>query len=184
MSPDAETRSLRVLGHALDQVGDVLDHVRDEHLSSATPCSDWTVADLVDHLVASPRTFVTMMRGDDPDWDAAPPRVSEGWASAFRNAADDLVHEWHQLEARGAAPPFPPGMQVAEFAVHGWDLATAVGFPLERLDPEVAEVGLGFMRSALRPEMRGEAFGPERPAPPGAGPYATLAAFAGRAVAA
>jgi hypothetical protein len=93
--------------------------------------------------------------------------------------ADDLLHAWHELEGD---PPVPLEMQVAELAVHTWDLATALGYPVERLDPEVAETGLGFLRANLKPEMRSGAFGEERQAPPGSGPYAELAAFAGREV--
>ena len=47
---------------------------------------------------------------------------------------------------------------------------------------EVAELGLEFMQANLAPEMRKGAFGPEQPAPPGAGAYDRIAAFAGRHV--
>ena len=59
-------------------------------------------------------------------------------------------------------------------------LAVAIGFPLARLDPQVAEVGLSFLRENITPERRGDAFGPEVEPPPDAGPYDVLAAFAGR----
>ena len=52
----------------------------------------------------------------------------------------------------------PASWQVAELAVHAWDLAVAIGYPLDRLDPEVAEVGLGFMRDNMTPERRGDCF--------------------------
>jgi len=95
----------------------------------------------------------------------------------FRVHADDLVHAWHE---RGDDAPVATGMVIAELAVHTWDLARAIDFPLERLDPEVAETGLSFLQANLKPEMRGDAFGPEQTAPEGAGPYERLAAFAGR----
>ena len=91
---------------------------------------------------------------------------------------DDLVHAWHEIEGD---PPTPAQWQVAELAVHTWDLATAIGLPVDGLDPEVAETALGFMRTNRRAELRGQAFSPERLAPPDAGPYAQLAAFADRA---
>jgi uncharacterized protein (TIGR03086 family) len=178
---DATTRtddSVRVLIHALDQAGDVLDHVHADHLLNPTPCEDWNVAALVDHLVATPARFLAGMRGEAPDWSAAAPHVEHGWGPEFRNHADDLVHAWHELKG---PPPTPAQWQVAELAVHTWDLATAIGFSVQRLDPEVAEIALEFMRSSLRPEQRGEAFGPEQPAQEDAGPYHRLAAFAGRA---
>jgi len=171
--------TLRVLGRALDQAGDVLDHVRPDLLSLPTPCEEWDVAALADHLVQAPRQFLTMMHGEQPDWGAPPPHVTESWGAAFRSAGDDLIHEWHE---RAGDPSLPPAeMQIAELAMHAWDLATALGQPpAPVLDPEVAETALRFMQGALKPEMRGAAFGPELPVETGAGAYERLAAFAGR----
>lgn len=174
--------SVRVLGRALDQAGDLLDHVHPDVLGRATPCADWDVAALADHLVAAPGTFLAMMRGEGPDWSAPDPHVTHGWGAAFRNPADDLIHAWHEVERRGEDVGVPPEFQVAEFAVHSWDLATALERPQSELDPEVAETGLAFLRATLTPDMRGDAFRSEQPAPEGAGPYAALAAFAGRTV--
>ncbi|MEX0428328.1 TIGR03086 family metal-binding protein [Nocardioides sp. DS6] len=171
--------SLRVLARALDQAGDVLDHVAPDRLSRTTPCADWDVAALADHLVEAPRRFLAMVRGEQPDWGSEPPHVVEGWGPAFRVAADDLIHAWHERAGDVALPPV--GMQVAELATHTWDLATALGQPpAPTLDPEIAEVGLAFMQEALEPEMRGAAFGPEQTPPTGADAYERLAAFAGR----
>ncbi len=182
MSDDVTITGVRVLGRALDQAGDVLDHVHPEQLGDPTPCTDWDVAALVDHLVATPSQFLAMMRGEQPDRSSPPPHVSSGWAAEFRNHADDLIHAWHELDRDGRSPATAPEWQVAELAVHTWDLARAIGFAVDRLDPEVAETGHSFMRGAMQPDMRGPAFGPEQPAPSDAGPYDALAAFAGRSV--
>ena len=73
----------------------------------------------------------------------------------------------------------------AEFAVHtlGPGARRWAARPSD-LDPEVAERGLGFMRANLRAEIRGEAFGPEQPAPDAGDAYDAIAAFAGRTVSA
>lgn len=179
MSSDTQiSDEVRVLSRALDQAGDVLDAVHADDLDKPTPCSEWTVSQLADHLIAAPRNFLTMMSGEQPDWSATPPHVTEGWGPAFRVGADDLLHAWHERVTGGEEAG--PDWQTAEFALHAWDLAVAVGWPLDRLDPEVAERGLAFMKANLRPEVRGEAFGPERTPPSDAGPYERLAAFAGR----
>lgn len=169
---------VRVLARALDQTGDVLDQVHRDLLDRPTPCADWDVAALADHLVAAPANFLAMARGEQPDW-AATPHVTEEWGPAFRVAGDDLIHWWHENagEAESSAD-----MATAELAVHSWDLATAIGFPVDRLDPEIAERALAFLQAGLTAENRGPVFGPEQPAPDGAGPYERLAAFAGRSV--
>lgn len=170
---------VRVLAKALDQAGDVLDQVHPDALSRPTPCGDWDVAALADHLIAAPGRFLTMMRGGQPDWAAPPDHVAEGWGPAFRVAGDDLIHTWHEGVA---AAPVSADWQTAEIAVHTWDLATAIGVPVDRLEPEVAARGLAFMRANLTADNRAPAFDPEQSAPDDAGPYQQLASFAGRRV--
>ena len=170
--------SVAVLSRALDQAGDVLASVHRDQLSDPTPCKDWTVEQLIRHLLADTGNFVTMMNGDQPDWAAEPPVLPEDWTAAFRSAADDLIHKWHQRE--GAAGEGPPAdMQTGEFAVHTWDLARAIGHT-DPLDPEVAERGLAFLSQGLTPDNRGGAFGAEVEVPADAPVYDRLAAFAGR----
>ncbi|MGH3411805.1 MAG: TIGR03086 family metal-binding protein [Marmoricola sp.] len=171
------SEAVRVLARALDQAGDVLTQVHLDQLGQTTPCSDWSVAHLIDHLVADAHNLRAMVEGEQPDWSARQ-QVRENWAETFREAADDLVHAWHQL--RDSETPADPDMATAEFAVHTWDLAQAIGFSLKGLDPEVARRGLEFMRANLTDDNRGEAFGPEQPVPDDAGAYDELAAFAGR----
>jgi hypothetical protein len=121
-----------------------------------------------------------MAGGGSPAWDDEPDRVLYA-AATFRSAGDDLIHHWHQQ-----GDPQDPGQvdwQTAEFAVHTWDLATAIGHPTSQLDPAVAERGLAFMSRSLTPENRGGAFGPEQPCPPDASAYERLAAYAGRSLA-
>lgn len=168
---------VRVLARALDQAGDVLDQVHENLLDRPTPCADWDVAALADHLVATPGNFLAMARGEQPDWSART-HVTEEWGPAFRVAADDLIHWWHE---HGGETESSADMATAELAAHTWDLATAIGFPVERLHEEVATRALEFLRSGLTPENRGGVFGPEQPVADGAGPYERLAAFAGRA---
>ena len=92
------------------------------------------------------------MRGSASTGRSSPEHLTDGWASAFRSAGDDLMHLWH---AGGAGEGADPDWQTAEFAVHSWDLAHALGRSTAELDPEVAEQGLAFMRANLREEMRG-----------------------------
>jgi len=168
-----------VLSRAVDQAGDVLDHVHADQLARPTPCEDWDVAALIDHLVEAPRRFLMMMRGEQPDWSADPAHVAESWGPVFRVAGDNLMHAWHELAGE---PAVPADWQTAELAVHTWDVATAVGYPVDSLDPEVAERGLAFMRDNITDDNRGAAFGAEQTPGVGTGPYERLAAFAGRTV--
>jgi uncharacterized protein (TIGR03086 family) len=169
-----------VLRRALDQPAGLLDDVPAGAQGNPTPCARWTVQDLVDHLVAAPANFALMLRGQPVDWSAPAPAAGEDPAAAFRANADDLRRAWRERE------PGSAGISVdwlcAEFAVHTWDLASAMGRSTADLDAEVAERGLAFMRANLTEHNRSPAFGPERPAPEGADAYRRAAAFAGRSV--
>lgn len=169
--------SLRALSRALDQAGDVMARVRPEQLSAPTPCVDWDVSMLLGHLLADARNFAMALHGERPDLTAAPAPVRDGWTTDFRSAADDLLHAWHERAAENPGPG--PDWHTAEFAVHTWDLATAIGFPVAQLDDEVADRALAFMQANLTAERRGSAFGPEGETTR-AGSYERLVAFAGR----
>ena len=172
------TDSVIVLNRALDQMGDLVAAVREDHLGNPTPCREWNVQQLLTHVLAAPQRFLQMARGEEVDWESTPSPPETGWAEEFREHADDLIHHWHQQgEDAGSAD-----WNTAEFAVHAFDLARGIGRGTDKLDPAPAERGLAFMQKSLTPDNRGRAFGPEREAPEGADPYERLAAYAGREV--
>jgi uncharacterized protein (TIGR03086 family) len=174
MSSDSATE---VLGRGLDQLEVLLRSVSDDDRGLPTPCADWTVSDLVDHVVHAPWRFARMTRGDQVDWAAPTPHADDPVATYRENA--------QALRAALAEHPDSqpgPAWECAEIAVHTWDLATALGRPTGTLDPDVAEHGRAFMLASLTDDNRSPAFGPERPAPADADAYTRIAAFAGRPV--
>ena len=169
-----------VLRRALDQLSDLLADVHPDSLRDPTPCAEWTVQDLVDHIVAAPEKFSRMLRGQPIDWSAPTPPAGSDPAGTFRAHADDLLRARDQLDESAGAPGID--WQCAELAVHAWDLATALHRSTEELDPEVAERGLAFMQANLTSDNRAAAFGPAQAPPDGADAYQRIAAFAGRSV--
>lgn len=171
--------SLALLARALDQTEAVLAGIRPEQLADPTPCTDWDLGRLIAHVTADPRNLLAMARGEEVDWSAGPEPAAAGWTEDFRAGADDLLRHW--LDLGDEAPAFQIDWQIAEFAVHTWDLAHA-GDWAQPLDQDVAERGLAFMANALTTDNRGDAFGPEQTAPSGADAYDRIAAFSGRPV--
>jgi uncharacterized protein (TIGR03086 family) len=179
VTSDPQDASLDLLATALDQAADLLAEVDDDQLDAATPCEEWTVGALVDHLVNAPWVFTTIMRGEQPDWSATPEHVGSDRAERFRAAGAALLDAW-RTTGETSDQPSPRAWQLAELSVHSWDLATALGASTAALDPRPAEEGLAFMQASLTADNRGGVFGPEQPAPDGADAYARIAAFAGR----
>ena len=176
MEPDDDAAVLR---RGLDQLAGLLDELPGGRSSDPTPCAQWNLQELVDHIVAAPARFARMARGEAVDWSATPSSGPEP-AARFRSNAHDLLDAVSKGAAGGGS--VAADWQTAEIAVHTWDLATALGRSTGDLDPAVAERGLAFMRGNLTAANRGPAFGPEQAAPEGADAYQRIAAFAGRSV--
>jgi hypothetical protein len=64
-------------------------------------------------------------------------------------------------------------------AVHGWDVARATGQPTDG-NTEVGEVALAWAHDNLKPQFRGQAFGPEISVSESAPLYDRLASYFGR----
>jgi uncharacterized protein (TIGR03086 family) len=71
------------------------------------------------------------------------------------------------------------GQQVANMAVHAWDIARATGQPTN-FDPDVGQSALVWARANLKPQFRGAAFGPEVAVSEDAPLYDRLVGFFGR----
>jgi uncharacterized protein (TIGR03086 family) len=125
--------------------------VRDDQLGNPTPCTRWTVGDLLDHLLGLTVAF-RMAAEKAPDPAAAgPPDPSRSnlhphWRHLLPARLDDLVAAWRNpaawtgdTEAGGVVLPAAVMGLVAlnKVVVHGWDLAAATGQPYE-ISPETA----------------------------------------------
>ncbi len=187
------TDPVTLLHRALDQTGAIIAGIRDDQEHLRTPCRSWDVTKVVAHLVHDLEQFTERASGGTPDWSAPMAAVDGDYIDAYRAGATALVQAWRDagdltgttsMPGMGeVAKRFPVDQQIAEIAVHGWDLAVATG-QSTHLDPEVANTALAWARTALRPAFRGgededKAFGPEVDVPEDAPPYDRLAGFFG-----
>jgi uncharacterized protein (TIGR03086 family) len=165
--------------------------VRPEQLGDPTPCTQWTVRLLLNHLVGGNLAFLSMGEGTPPP-DRSADHLGDDYLASFRATVDKLKAMFGRpgfLE-QPANTPFGPGtgatllqMRFNEFMIHSWDLARATGQSTD-LDRELAERSLAMMQAALgqRPRDENLPFGPEQSAPDGAPAADRLAAFVGRVV--
>jgi uncharacterized protein (TIGR03086 family) len=188
MGSDAET--LDLLERAVNQMHAIVASVRSDQERLPTPCADWDVRALLSHVVGhSMPNLIVAASGGTPDWHAPAADVQTDWVEAYRTAAADLLSTWRAADmdrmvvsAVGAAPlRGRADQQIAELAVHGWDLAKATGQD-GPLDAALAEHALTWSRGMLKPEYRGagSGFGAEVPVAPDAPSYDRLAGWFGR----
>lgn len=169
--------------------------VRDDQWDAPTPCAEWTVRDLVGHMVGGELVFGAVLRGDATSpMDAPRPAdpLGDDPAAAYRAAAGALLTEFRRpgaLEQTFTLPIGPaPGaaaahLRLVETLVHGWDLARATGQPL-RFPADIAEQALAFTRARLSDVPPGRSpFAPPQPVPDDAPAIDRLAAALGRPVA-
>ena len=157
------------------QLKSVLYGVADETLAAPTPCPQWTVGDLLDHLMTLTLVFTRAARKAAGVPDAGPPtpeaaNLHPQWRSRLPAQLDDMADAWAEPEAWvGTAqaggvtlPAEQQGMFGAnELVMHGWDLARATGQDFA-VDPRLLEILIGFL-SQLPPAGIPGLFGPVVP---------------------
>jgi uncharacterized protein (TIGR03086 family) len=183
---------ISVLDRTLDQTGELIANVKPDQAELPTPCESFDVRALIGHILYDLRMFTDTTQ-DLPRPPAGEDLIGDDWSGAFDAAAAGLMEVWRRpgmLERTYTSPlgelpaTWRIGQQIADFAVHGWDVAKATGHPSE-LDPDVGQFALDWGRENLKPEFRGEegggkVFGPEVEVPEEALLYDRLAGFFGR----
>lgn len=154
-----------------------------DELTKQTPCREFDVASLTDHLLNSITQIGKAAGAELPARDPAD-SVERQIVAAARPALD----AWYR-RGLGGTVPFGPreapagylaGIFSLEFLVHAWDYAAATGRPISAPDA-LAEYVMGLARRVVTPASRGSAgFDEPVEVPEGASALDRLVAFTGR----
>jgi uncharacterized protein (TIGR03086 family) len=182
----ASTRTLATL----------VERVDDEQLDAPTPCPDYAVGDLLDHIGGMAVAFADAARKAQgtnvttppegsrdhlpPDWRTRIPAdllaLGDAWSTAGAWDGDTTI-------AGMTMPAAVVGtVGLNEVVTHAWDLARAVGQPFEA-DHESIVGCMEFIGPLSEPEAeagRGPMFGPVVTPARGAPPFQRLIALNGR----
>jgi uncharacterized protein (TIGR03086 family) len=167
-------------------VADVVGGISPDQLENPTPCANFTVRGVLEHMVGGATAFAAAFRGEPPT-DADTTDVLAAFGPALSNLAAAIAAPG-ALD-RSVAAPFGevPGETFARFVVldglvHGWDLATATGQAYKPAD-ELVEAVDQFAQVAV-PPLRdgGDTFADAVVPPANATAIERLAAFTGRQV--
>lgn len=173
------------LGPATERLCALIAAVPAADLGRPTPCAEYTVGDLLNHIEGDTVAFggaAVKAQGEsstmgpwgdvaklDPDWRNSLPERLRGMAEAWRDP-----QAWTGMTRVGGGDQ--PGevtgvILLGELVVHGWDLARGTELPFEA-DPVTLAPLAALVRQTFGPDQdpaaRGSAFGPAVPVPPDA----------------
>lgn len=170
---------------AQDAFAGVLSNVNPDQLSAPTPCSEWTIQDLIEHVIGGNELVGPW--GGSPEEPAARPDDLFAAHRAAAAAAEAVFAGPGGMTTMFKLPfgEFPGqffvGIRTADVLTHAWDLAAATGQSTD-LDPELAAEQLAAVRAFVGPQFRGPGnpFHDEEPCSSERAPADQLAAFLGR----
>ena len=186
---------LPTMEKVLDRAGEVVDGVSPDQLGNSTPCAEWTVRDVINHITGGATMFAVCVEdGSVPD--ELLPKLMGG-----DNLGDDYKGAFHIASDRARAAfksegaldkmvklPFgemPAGVAlniaVMDVMTHALDIAKATGQTVddEALLATALEIGRNLITDDFR---RPGVFDAEQQAPADASAADKLLAFAGRKV--
>ncbi|MCW2545536.1 MAG: hypothetical protein JWM40_3088 [Frankiales bacterium] len=151
-------------------------------LDLATPCDDWSVRDLLNHMLDTQRYFTASGKGEDasPPGPVPPKLLSDDPAKDFKDGREQLIAVFgHEGVIEKTGPAL--GIAFADQLLHGWDLARATDQDATMPDG-LAEAALGCIHGMFSEEQRKGVFKPEIEVPSSASPEERLLAYTGRPV--
>lgn len=177
---------------AADRLNAVLKAITDDQLDGSTPCENYQVSGLVQHVIGLTQAFTDAAgktaAGSRPPEPTAKADLPDGWRDKITSQLEGLVDAWRDpaawegmTEAGGVQLPgdAAAGVALQEIVVHGWDLARATGqeFDVDAgLLEELQGITAGFSSDEGVPGL----FGPRVPVADDAPPLDRIIGMTGR----
>ena len=180
--------------HAIASTAAIVKTVRPDQAGAPTPCTQWDVQDLLNHVIGTLWLSEALLSDHTPRYPMAPGRLpstdlagqdpahayAEASAAALAAASvSDTLTRVHTTPLGDMPGPALAGFTTLDILVHGWDLAKATGQPTT-LDDTLATHVLTFAEQAITPGTRAPRIGPALPVADDAPLTDRLVAFLGR----
>lgn len=181
---------------AVDRSIEIVSHTTTNDLERATPCSEWTLRQLLEHMIVQHHGFARAATGEVTtlaDW--APKPLSDDPVSEYKVAAEAVKGAFAVggvLEQEFLLPEITSertfvgreavGFHFVDYVVHGWDAAKALGIDAGYDDDVVAAVlpyGLAVPDGQARTSPK-SMFAPPLSVSPDATTLDRLVAYLGR----
>lgn len=186
---------LELIRRTIAEADRIVQGTSDDQLGNATPCTDWSVRDLINHITGGATMFARCVEeGSIPDDELGALLGGDNLGSDFKGA-------WRAASTRAVAAFESPGalekmvtlpfgempagiaLNIAVFDVttHACDLASVTGQSIT--DTALLGDALAMGKALIGPEMRAPGlFDAEQPCPADAPVEQQLLAFAGRTI--
>lgn len=184
---------LTLFGRGLADFGTRVHAVPPDGWGRPTPCSEWDVRALVNHLAVEQLWVPPLLAGrtvaevgDRFDGDLLGPDPAAAWDAAAATSASSFAGPGALDRTVRLSYGDRPAREycremVLDLAVHGWDLARAIGAD-ERIDPDLVELAYEHLAPIAHLWQGAGVFGPPVPVADDADLQTRLLALTGRRV--
>lgn len=185
--------TIALMNRIVDEISRLVDGTRPDQLANPTPCSAWTVRDVINHVTGGSKMVATSLeKGSVPDDQLGQflggDNLGEDYKGSFKSAMQYVQSCYQAPGALEKIVTLPFGQMPGEAALtfgafdvatHAADLARATGQDVG--DQDLYGEALAIGRQVLTSELRQPGvFDAEQTAPAGAPITDQLLAFAGR----
>jgi len=179
---------------SIASTADILKEVRADQMTAPTPCTEWDVRTLLNHVIGTLWLSAALFSDSAPRHPMAPggqpetdlvgtdpvAAYSEAATAALAAVGDgDTLARVHVTPFGEMPGPVLAGFTTLDVLVHGWDLAKATGRRAE-LDGALATYVLAFAEQAITDQTRAPRIGPALAVSDDAAVTERLVAFLGR----
>ncbi len=126
---------LEVVGEINANANRLVGLVAENQWAASTPCTEWTVKDLVNHMAGTSNLFAASASRTQPGSPPDADHLGDDAASSFASATAAADAAWRcdgALDGMVSVPAEMPavaclGVNIIDIGTHCWDLAQAIG---------------------------------------------------------
>lgn len=164
----------------------VIGQLTPDHREASTPCTEWNVHEVLDHVCQGCQGMAGGLQGQAPP-EEAPDLLAngpaQGWADAHAAlsavATPEILSATHQMPFGEVTGEMALSVIVADAATHAWDVAKGAGVEID-MPHELAEFALATWKQLVPPEGRQGGFADVVPVGDDASAVDRLAGYTGR----
>jgi len=151
-----------------------------QQLDAKTPCEDWQVRDLLNHIIETQQFFTGSARGQEVSPPSPNPSelIGDDPVATYKAATQETLQAFKEpgvIEKTGPSL----GIAFCDLLIHGSDMARATGQDATMPD-DLAQAALSMLDGRLTDDRRGDAFKPAVDAGASASAQEKLLAYTGR----